>query len=303
MGCGLRLRLLLQVSRPGLYLVTIWVYLLPTGAQYSVWGEPNFWVGMVYCTMPINLLVYWWNDLGDTETDQANPRKGGMWFGGRTPVPVLWDLAPLVVAAQVPFLVYFAWQIGIAWASAWFGAVLAVNFAYNTGPIKLSSQHPPLDFLGPLGYLLLIPLSERLNRTRGLPAVGWAHTIFYIVRTQLWTEIMDAPHDRRGGRVTSALALAARHRQLPRLVLTIVLALELVFVCTAIGDVPVCAFSALSLIISVVEGAMEERSTKAPMAQMAATTTAVLGLGGISMLWHVWQSGVLSAQAAGSLIE
>ena len=311
-----RLRLLLQVSRPGLYLVTVWVYLLPTGALPSLWAEPSFWVGLLYCTAPLNLLVYWWNDLGDTETDETNPRKGGMWFGGRTPVPVLWELAPLVAAAQVPFLLYFAWRIGAAWVTAWFAAVLGVNYAYNDGPIKLSSQHPPLDFLGPLGYLLLIPLSVQLNRTRGLPIVGWAHTLFYIARTQLWTEIMDAPHDKHGGRVTSALALAAKHRRLPRMVLIAILALELAFVCGAIDDAPVCAFSALSFTMAVIEGVLEERSActaavkgKADgtckgahpngslSAAMTAGTTVVLGIGGLSMLWHVWRSGVLSAQA------
>ena len=191
-GVSDQLLLCLQVSHPGLWLVTIWVYLLPTGGpNMLVWRDSAFWVGLFHCTMPLNLLVYWWNDLGDFSTDATNPRKGGKWLGARASGAALGALRTLVLGAQVPFALYYAAhpRLGPAWTVGWFGAVCAVNFAYNCEPIKLSSKNPPFDFIGPLGYLLVIPLAERLTGVPALPATGWVHTVLLIVRTQLWTQL------------------------------------------------------------------------------------------------------------------
>ena len=76
----------LVVSRPYFYLVTLWLYLLPTGGRFELLSSPfdgPFWVGFAYCTYPLNLLCYLMNDLSDVDVDRENPRKGGVIFGCR----------------------------------------------------------------------------------------------------------------------------------------------------------------------------------------------------------------------------
>ena len=326
---GAQLKLCSQVSRPGLWLVTVWVYLLPTGSAWHVWRERSFWIGLVHCTLPLNLLVYWWNDLGDFDTDATNPRKGGNWLGARAPAARLRALAPVVLVAQLPFALYYAThtRMGPLWTAAWFAAVCAVNFAYNCEPIKLSSKNPPFDFVGPLGYLLVVPLAERLNGTPPLPAVAWVHTLLLILRTQLWTELMDAPHDHAGGRVTTVLRLASAGGGLwaPRLLLLAILLAELAFVAVATHDVPLSLFSLLSVARCASEwraehvacrgrhkhgaGAAGGTRGEGDVAALVAAdivaggsyqsgiemrTTVVLGVSGIALLGYVWTSGVLS---------
>eukprot|EP01047_Picozoa_sp_COSAG01_P032453 COSAG01_NODE_2346_length_7859_cov_60.187500_7_plen_85_part_00 len=56
-------------------LVTFWMYILPTSQMPGVVGTARFWFGLLYCTLPLNMLVYVWNDFSDFEYDQQNLRK------------------------------------------------------------------------------------------------------------------------------------------------------------------------------------------------------------------------------------
>ena len=78
-----RVALAVAVSRPYYWLVTCWLYLLPTGGRYELFGQPAFWVGLLYCTFPLNLLCYLMNDSADVSVDSSNPRKGGMLLGAK----------------------------------------------------------------------------------------------------------------------------------------------------------------------------------------------------------------------------
>ena len=66
---------LLKASRPGWWLVTFWMYILPTAQQPAVFATARFWLGLLYCTLPLNMLVYVWNDYADYDYDQRNLRK------------------------------------------------------------------------------------------------------------------------------------------------------------------------------------------------------------------------------------
>jgi hypothetical protein len=81
MSLGQQLAVCLHTSRPGLWLVTLWVYLMPTGGMHEVFNTVQFWVGLFYCCLPLNLLVYAWNDLFDFNCDKHNPRKQGLLVG------------------------------------------------------------------------------------------------------------------------------------------------------------------------------------------------------------------------------
>ena len=118
---------LLLVSRPYLWLVTLWLFLLPTGGEYRIWTCPRFWCGVLYCTLPLNILVYLMNDLTDVAIDKVNPRKGG-YTGARIPAADLRALVPWAIALQAIFLGAIGRYCGYYWTFCWFAAVCGVNW-------------------------------------------------------------------------------------------------------------------------------------------------------------------------------
>ena len=102
-------RLWLRISRPYYWLVTLWLYLLPTGGRVDLLSQWPFLVGLAYCTLPLNLMCYLMNDLADVEVDADNPRKGGDLLGAKEDAVRL--RAAIVPAAllQLPFLLAFSW--------------------------------------------------------------------------------------------------------------------------------------------------------------------------------------------------
>jgi len=148
---------LLKLSRPYFWLVTFWLYLLPTGRRFDLLSSGWFWCGFAYSTLPLNLLCYLMNDLADVAVDRDNPRKGGALLGIRAQLPALRSAVGWCSAVQVPFLLAFAYSFGAVRCALWFAGVFAVNWLYNFGP-RLSSNYAPLDLICPCGYMLVIPL-------------------------------------------------------------------------------------------------------------------------------------------------
>jgi len=275
-----------KVSRPYFWLVTIWLYLLPTGQYYHLWSQARFWAGLLYAALPLNLLCYLMNDLADVDVDVDNPRKGGVLYGVVAHAAALRTAVPTAVLAQLPFLAAFAVWCGALQTLGWFGAVFAVNYVYNFGP-RVSSRYAPLDLFCPCGYLLVIPLSCALN---GLPSPSvptWVHTVFFVVRSQLWIQTFDIESDRRAGRRNTAVLLGLQRSQL---LLGALLLLELAFVCTSFADWGLQSFSAVSLCLLSLQVYLGPQ-TAAPSPRAIGTIFAVLGLGGYGLLTHVWLMG------------
>ncbi len=205
-GSAWPLKFWLKVSRPGLWFQTLWLYLLPltTGAD---WRDPVGWLGVLYVTWPLNVLVYGWNDRADIDVDTDNPRKDSWLFGARGSRAELDTLPPVMALAQVPFFVGFVWIAG--WPMALLlAALVAVNASYNarTGGLR---GRPPFDLLNPLGYLLVVQLSVWLNARPPVPPMAWLYLGLFVVHAQLIGEIMDITPDRAAGRRTSATVLGA----------------------------------------------------------------------------------------------
>src|ERR1043165_10271298 len=76
------LNFIIKASRPGLWATAVWFYLLPLGRR-QVFDSIAFWVGLIYVTLPLGLIIYGWNDIADADIDQFNPRKGTFLFGAR----------------------------------------------------------------------------------------------------------------------------------------------------------------------------------------------------------------------------
>ena len=289
---------LLKLSRPYFWLVTFWLYLLPTGRRVDLLSSGWFWCGLAYCTLPLNLLCYLMNDLSDVEVDQHNPRKGGPLLGIRAGAPALQAAIRWTAVAQLPFLLLFAASFGAARCAAWFAGVFLVNWLYNFGP-RLSSNYAPLDLLCPCGYMLVIPLSCWLNGLPLPPGRAWVHTLFFVVRTQLWIQTFDVEMDRASGRRTTAVLLGGRGA-MPAL--AALLAAELGFVLAFFSDWALRSFSAASLVLLGAQLALQRgrgAQAAAPPPGVINAIFAVLGLGGYGLLVQVWVNGSFNERVEG----
>ena len=232
------LRFLLKVSRPGFWLTSIWFYLLPLG-QHDVFGSFGFWLGLLFVTFPLGIIIYGWNDVVDRETDRLNPRKDSFLFGARPTSEQSARLPWSIALVQLPFFVVFTWQFG--WlAVAWFAALIAATALYNWPRIGFKGR-PGLDLLNQSAYLLVFVLSSWLN---GLPQAPWFTFVFgalFAMHSHLFGELMDLEPDRAVGRRTTAVTIG----RLPAKALMIaLLAGEAVLVWQNTHDLWIAAFLA-----------------------------------------------------------
>ena len=289
--------LALRISRPYYYLVTLWLYLLPTGGRYELFSTYPFWLGLAYCTLPLNLLTYLMNDYADVAVDADNPRKGGALLGAKEDAARLRAVVPIAAAVQLPFLLAFAAICGaVTWP--WFLAVVFVNWLYNFGPRLSSGHYPPLDLFCPCGYLLVILLSCWLNNLPYPPQKSFMHAAILVVRTQLWIQTFDADADAAAGRRTTAVRLGVRGAQVALLCL---LLSEVAYVQAHFDNWPLQSFSAASVAMLGAQALLTSRSgagkgeqelfERPPPAMSAASINAVflvLGAGGLGLMVRVW---------------
>ena len=193
----------LKASRPGFWLTTIWFYLMPHGGAFDA-RSSAFWLGLVYVTLPLGMLIYAGNDLSDAETDRHNPRKDSFLFGARPTPDQLFELPWRIALIQVPFVALFAAVWG-AKAWLWFAVLAAGSALYNrrSGGAK---DFPICDLLFQCGYLLVFVLSDW---TRGAfsPWPVYAFGLAFAMHSHLFGQIMDIAPDARAGRKTTAVWL------------------------------------------------------------------------------------------------
>ncbi|MED5374738.1 MAG: UbiA family prenyltransferase [Myxococcota bacterium] len=201
------LRTALKVSRPGLWFQTIWLYVLPLSAGAD-WRDPVLWLGLFWVCFPLSGLVYGWNDWVDWEIDQHNPRKDSWLFGARAPKETLGRLMWLWGGLHLVFSALFVWLAGWWMAAAMAGVVL-VNATYNAKIGGLRGR-PPFDLINPLGYLLVVWISARLNGTPPVPWPALAYLAAFCAHAQLVGEVMDYWPDTATGRKTTATLLGVR---------------------------------------------------------------------------------------------
>lgn len=199
-------RQLLEVARPALWSTQLWFYLLPLGG-HRLLGTFEFWLGAVYVTFPLGLLLYGWNDWADYETDQRNPRKGNWLFGAKLPRDALAALPWRIAAVQLPFFVMFLWVIGAKFL-LWIAAALAVDACYNLPSINFKGR-PVLDVVSQSGYLLVFVLASWVNDVPQLPWPVFAFGLLFAMHSHLLAEITDIEPDRASGRRTTAVAVGA----------------------------------------------------------------------------------------------
>ena len=290
--------LALKASRPGWWIVTIWLYVLPTAvcggnarAQFAILAASwRFWLGLVYVTFPLNLLVYVWNDVADQTFDRGNARKDSFLYGAKANSTQLLWLFRLSFTVQAPFaaaLLAADYHAGGGLRMlGWVASVALVNALYNH-PLPRLSARPPLDLLAPAGYLLVAVLSAWLNRVPVPGARFWVYNLSLVLRTQIWGQLVDVRVDGRAGRATTAVVLGPTRT---RAALVAVLVAELAFVSHAFpGHRVLRAFSAIGAVSLPVASLphVVQRHQRALIAMGCGLNTAGLGL-----LAHLWRTGV-----------
>jgi 4-hydroxybenzoate polyprenyltransferase len=211
---------LVKASRPGFWSTAAWFYMLTVG-QRDVFTSWTFWLGMLYFTFPFGLLLYGWNDIGDTATDRLNPRKGNFLFGPKPADDQLARLPLRIALVQTPFLLVFLYLEGVR-TLPWFAALLLANICYNTPPLRFKNR-PFLDMLNQTGYLLVFVMGSWLNDVAQLPAATFVFAALFAMHAHLFGQIMDLLPDGQAGRRTTAAVLGIRAA---KVLLIVLLALE-----------------------------------------------------------------------------
>jgi len=277
-----------EISRPGFWFITLWCYIAALhGNGQTLATTNNFWLGLVYVTFPVNLLLYAWNDIDDGNIDRLNPRKGKYLLGVASIAnEELKRATVLGFLLNVLFIAYFAYVLEDIRIVLWFACACVTNFVYNTYP-GWRTGPPPLDFVGPLGYVLILYFSTIVNQISSpSPSCVMFHTLM-VFRSQLWGQIIDLSSDEKGGRKTTAVALGVVKARV--LLASLVLG-EFAIAWFGIGDSYVCLFSGLCLAQALVE--IFFYPPQAPNLAQAALTGLVMTPAAGLLLIHVWTSPV-----------
>ena len=280
--------LLLQISRPGLWLVFIWLYLWPCGGRHYLLNDSSFWLGLVYCTFPLNLLVYGMNDLVDSDTDKKNSRKGNFIFGAKAPLSKLRRLPNVMAYVNGGFiLVLTAINLDVFYI-AWLFAAVLVNAAYNWQPLVLSRRAPWELPCMIIGHFLIPILSCHLNNLP-YPGVGsWVFHAFLLARSQLWLEMMDIAEDRSCGKRTVAVVVGKHATLVLILALTV---LESITGFTLLQSHVLGFFSAFGAVLLLLMHVADSLGLKVDQKMVSISQSLV----GVLLMLHVWDRGDLIA--------
>jgi len=199
--CMMRfLQTLIQVSRPGFFHLTAIPFALPTFRDPSVLLSSQGIMGLLFVLLPLNLLVYSFNDYKDIDIDRVNPRKGGVHGAqaSESDLRVCMIMSVLALLVLMPLL-----TSDLVWSLKWNLGCILVNWVYNFGPQL--SRVPILDMFPPLGYLSTCLLAPKVLGIPNLDSWVYYYLGVVVFRTQLWLQRMDVNEDRSVGKFTTAV--------------------------------------------------------------------------------------------------
>jgi len=279
---------IVKISRPGWWLVHVWLYLAPTGQRYDLLCSLPFWLGLAYAVFPLNLLVYGLNDYTDVELDAKNKRKGNFMYGAKCTQEQMRDLPRIIVLMNVFGIAVLAVVSGRWLALAvWLVICFAVNAAYNMEPLRLSSKGPWELPCVVFGFSGVTALASIVN---GLPWAKfgyWAHMACLVLRTQLWTEFLDYEPDLACGRRTTSTLVG---RFWSKVLVAAFLAMEAIVTWYFFDDTLMRVFSFSGMLaflaLEVIRGTDDREKKKAMKAQNAL---------GLSLVFWIWHKGLFAA--------
>ena len=207
----------LKISRPGLWFPTVWMYLVPFQLVTDFWLEPIFWLGFIFCTFPLNYLVYGLNDYNDYEADAINDRKGNYLFGAKLSKRQLHNVPLVTVTVILPFIVVFTVISGFKMFLLLAFMVL-VNIAYNFKPFRFK-ERPPFEIFIQIGYVFTALFSIVLNDLSMLSWQTFLYLTLFAFQAHIAGEIMDIEPDRKANKKTTATVIGRKKTKLIMLLL------------------------------------------------------------------------------------
>jgi 4-hydroxybenzoate polyprenyltransferase len=246
-----------------------------------------FWYGLFYVCFPLNFLVYGWNDVVDQETDALNPRKDTFWFGAKGTAEQLRHLWKPIAIAQLIFYPYMVY-VGGPKMLLLLLAFIIINGLYNL-PRHGLRNHPPLELLCQIGYLLVVPLSIYLNQADQLPWTTYFYLLLFAFQSHLIGEVMDIEPDRKAGRKTTATVIGMRNTKL--LIILIVLA-EVILLFTVYQEYIFGSMLGIGLLWLLVDLFLIFKTKTYTLAQMKLFGLMSNVVAVVSMA-YVWYSGCL----------
>jgi 4-hydroxybenzoate polyprenyltransferase len=277
----------LQASRPGLWLTSIWFYMLPLGGKNLFHSVP-FWLGLTYVTFPMGLLLYGWNDCVDFDVDRVNPRKGSFLFGARGSIEQLRRLPWRIALVQAPFLAAFCYLRG-GQMLVFFAGMTAAAAVYNWPRYGFKSR-PPLEILNQAGYLFVFLLSSWMNR---VPQLRWPALLFgalFAMHSHVFGEIMDLEPDRNSGRRTTAVVMG---RVPAKFLIAMFLFAETMLVYVFFRDPLLNGFLLASAAWFVLDATLLWRSRPYTPVQMRFAMLAWNAIALCSMPWVWWKASLV----------
>ena len=193
---------IIKISRPGFWPTHVWFYLLPF-AERNMFGSLPFWLGGIYVCFPLSLMLYGWNDIGDWETDQLNPRKDSWLFGARPDETMRNRLPWIIAAVQIPFAFLFVWLAGARMLLILL-LMVATNATYNTLGFKKIAV---LDLLNQAGYALMFVLASWLCHVPQLHLAAILFGVLFAMQSHLFGQLMDVDQDTAAGRKSTAVLI------------------------------------------------------------------------------------------------
>jgi 4-hydroxybenzoate polyprenyltransferase len=278
---------LLQASRPGLWLTAIWFYMLPL-AQRDVFHSVAFWLGALYVSLPMGLLLYGWNDIVDYEADRLNPRKGTFLFGARGTPEQLRGLPLRIALVQVPFVVAFTALAGARMLLCVAGMVAAAAL-YNWPRYGFKAR-PPLEILNQAGYLFVFLLSSWVNDVPLLPRAAMLFGALFAMHSAVFGQVMDIEPDRAAGRRTTATVIG---RVPAKLLMAVLMLCEAGLVVRFFEAKEVAGFLLLSAAWFAIDATVLWRSRPYSNGQMRFAMFAWNAIALISMPWMWSQASLL----------
>ena len=104
----LTLKNVIGASRPPMWFATAFPYML-SATDASVLSSPDFYVGLAYVTLPLNLFLCGLNDVMDWDVDHLSKKRASAWRQNLTRVQ-LEKLRRIIWIMQAPF---FLWSVSL----------------------------------------------------------------------------------------------------------------------------------------------------------------------------------------------
>ena len=257
--------------------------MLPLGGKHIFSSFP-FWLGIVYVTFPMGLLLYGWNDYVDFEVDRVNPRKGSFLFGARGSIEQLHQLPWSIALIQGLFLAEFLELRGLRMLLCLLGMTAAAAI-YNWPRYGFKSR-PPLEILNQAGYLFVFLLSSWLN---GVSQLRWPAMLFgalFAMHSHVFGEIMDLEPDRSVGRRTTAVVIG---RVRAKLLIAGFLVVETILVFIFFQDWVLAGFLCASTLWFLLDATLFWRGQQYTPGQMRFAMLAWNAVALMSMPWVWWK--------------